>query len=395
MWGATTSSKGWESTLKISIHAPRVGRDTGRAARRPATEDFNPRAPCGARHAVTVTMSPLLVFQSTRPVWGATIVRCRKAHTLDTFQSTRPVWGATTRRPPQDAGDRHFNPRAPCGARPRAGSGAKPLPDFNPRAPCGARLTDRPVVFARGENFNPRAPCGARPSMRSGRPAQTRFQSTRPVWGATRNCKPDILIYFRFQSTRPVWGATSRQPCATRLLPYFNPRAPCGARPRRSLRSVACPQFQSTRPVWGATTFPRQNARTYRDFNPRAPCGARPRSHGKMHALIAISIHAPRVGRDLHGHRRRRAGLCISIHAPRVGRDLFSSSFVRSTFGFQSTRPVWGATNMVADSGGMPEFQSTRPVWGATLPKERHEEILGFQSTRPVWGATRLVRWFL
>ena len=36
-------------------------------------------------------------------------------------------------------------------------------------------------------------------------------------------------------------------------------------------------------------------------------------------------------------------------------------------FQFQSTLPVWGATtNIVADSGGMPEFQSTLPVWGAT-----------------------------
>ena len=56
-------------------------------------------------------------------------------------------------------------------------------------------------------NFNPRTPCGARPaiviSMRDG----DRFQSTRPVWGATsedikNTLKGNISIH------APVWGAT-------------------------------------------------------------------------------------------------------------------------------------------------------------------------------------------
>ena len=57
----------------ISIHAPRVGRDKeGRAAR------------IGAER-----------FQSTRPVWGATISNAVPNLYIE-FQSTRPVWGATT-----------------------------------------------------------------------------------------------------------------------------------------------------------------------------------------------------------------------------------------------------------------------------------------------------------
>ena len=57
-------------------------------------------------------------------------------------------------------------------------------------------------------------------------------------------------------------------------------------------------KFQSTRPVWGATfNLPTRNLE-----------------------VMSISIHAPRVGRDLQPHSDQEHG-GISIHAPRVGRD--------------------------------------------------------------------------
>ena len=78
----------------------------------------------------------------------------------------------------------------------------------------------------------------------------------------------------------------------------FNPRAPCGARHRLLKNEKESAKFQSTRPVWGATFI--------------------------------------KIGKTLEGG--------ISIHAPRVGRDVCD----RKTWGymlkFQSTRPVWGAT---------------------------------------------------
>ena len=57
---------------KVSIHAPRVGRD-----------------PQYFSHAIAS-----LLFQSTRPVWGATFLLCATVGWRK-FQSTRPVWGAT------------------------------------------------------------------------------------------------------------------------------------------------------------------------------------------------------------------------------------------------------------------------------------------------------------
>ena len=78
-----------------------------------------------------------------------------------------------------------------------------------------------------------------------------------------------------FQSTRPVWGAT-------RL---------------RQVRGKAR-QFQSTRPVRGATTSGGICVCRGRYFNPRAPCGARLVLPSHPRKRQPISIHAPRVGRD-------------------------------------------------------------------------------------------------
>ena len=172
--------------MSVSIHAPRVGRDCRHVLRHLRRNCFNPRAPCGARPT-----------------------RKGRLYGRKWFQSTRPVWGATDGR-------------------------------------------DADIYGANG--FNPRAPCGARPKLMDLTSDAKKFQSTRPVWGATV-----ILSINRhltsFQSTRPVWGATeivelargerivsihaprvgrdrsarARRPMHTR----FNPRAPCGARPRQ------------------------------------------------------------------------------------------------------------------------------------------------------------------
>ena len=56
-----------------------------------------------------------------------------------------------------------------------------------------------------------------------------------------------------FQSTRPVWGATRARLRHIRHISDFNPRAPCGARQGLFTTKVAIYIFQSTRPVWGAT----------------------------------------------------------------------------------------------------------------------------------------------
>ena len=80
-----------------------------------------------------------------------------------------------------------------------------------------------------GLDFNPRAPCGARPRILDNIESHMEFQSTRPVRGATGSSALGVKLV-KFQSTRPVRGAT--------LLHCL-------------LNSLFA--FQSTRPVRGAT----------------------------------------------------------------------------------------------------------------------------------------------
>ena len=59
--------------LYISIHAPRVGSDLVVVAQMPIGKHFNPRSPCGERLMRSPHFSPPCLFQSTLPVWGATL----------------------------------------------------------------------------------------------------------------------------------------------------------------------------------------------------------------------------------------------------------------------------------------------------------------------------------
>ena len=322
MWGATKSSESNYSLERISIHAPRVGRDITPLVRNGGCRNFNPRAPCGARPVWAAMPRGILRDFNPRAPCGARRRSSRREwQHRTTFQSTRPVWGATRSPTWRSCSSRYFNPRAPCGARlpdlvvdysayifqsTRPVWGATRLRrscwrhsgNFNPRAPCGARHGRR-ADHQLYRHFNPRAPCGARPRMHRQLSLPSIFQSTRPVWGATDRAQNPRSLAMTFQSTRPVWGATSANPSAENPSTDFNPRAPCGARLATYTSGAWGKVFQSTRPVWGATLL-------------HLHLTAKPKR---------ISIHAPRVGRDgidTGGHFPRKP---ISIHAPRVGRD--------------------------------------------------------------------------
>ena len=94
--GATTRPAAAPRPPPISIHAPLAGRDIVVRLHLWQYSDFNPRAPCGARPEYTVKVEPEVdLFQSTRPLRGAT----RGIRFINTdllrFQSTRPLRGAT------------------------------------------------------------------------------------------------------------------------------------------------------------------------------------------------------------------------------------------------------------------------------------------------------------
>ena len=165
--------------------------------------------------------------------------------------------------------------------------------------------------------FNPRAPCGAR--LRLGTNDQTiiPFQSTRPMRGATAVDTfggGDAM----FQSTRPMRGATRNTRHEVRR-PSFNPRAPCGARLPGPplLRRV---QSFNPRAPCGARRFQGFIPVGDCSFNPRAPCGARHDLRLLAAKGFVFQSTRPVWGATNHAIDAVRYGT-VSIHAPRVGRD--------------------------------------------------------------------------
>ena len=99
---------------------------------------FNPRAPCGARHNAAISIILTAVFQSTRPLRGATNHSfITRAYAL--FQSTRPLRGATNHTAKPHNYGQFQSPRPLRGATCRGRRTTWRFCHFNPRAPCGAR----------------------------------------------------------------------------------------------------------------------------------------------------------------------------------------------------------------------------------------------------------------
>ena len=235
---------------------------------------FNPRTPCGVRPKTKPPPISSPRFQSTHPVWGATIIKALHRE-AGIFQSTHPVWGATLDYITGTAAAMKFQSTHPV---------------------WGATWQRHQINFQRPD-FNPRTPCGVRRLPAWRKPLPTTFQSTHPVWGATLSSDSGVRLipisihaprvgcdwssfstaacWYEFQSTHPVWGATrsdgrcinhgqisihaprvgcDRSPLSTRWRSgNFNPRTPCGVRHRDTRRDAAQHGFQSTHPVWGAT----------------------------------------------------------------------------------------------------------------------------------------------
>ena len=100
MRGATIhSTTGQASAQDISTHAPLAGRDRRSCSTStPACANFNPRAPCGARHPRRSAARRSSGFQPTRPLRGATGGAEGNLKTHSVFQPTRPLRGATGQR---------------------------------------------------------------------------------------------------------------------------------------------------------------------------------------------------------------------------------------------------------------------------------------------------------
>ena len=118
------------------------------------------------------------------------------------------------------------------------------------------------LLRVRRRDFNPRSPCGERHTPITFYQPKREFQSTLPVWGATR-FRHNQKNQHQFQSTLPVWGATPLKISSS-----------CS-----NLISIHAPRVGSD--IIICSTFRRRN-----NFNPRSPCGERQQRYTNFAAYL-------------------------------------------------------------------------------------------------------------
>ena len=220
---------------RISIHAPRVGRDVLHKRKKTVYPDFNPRAPCGARRLSGLIFRKSYLFQSTRPVWGATISpaciyskhgisihaprvgrdtgSATNCVCIKKFQSTRPVWGATPIATRFAGANANFNPRAPCGARQCRKCRICRFVKISIHAPRVGR--DASEAYKSNRTLiSIHAPRVGRDEEYINQICDYNISIHAPRVGRDRRNSDRCLTQAQFQSTRPVWGATGQVGCA-------------------------------------------------------------------------------------------------------------------------------------------------------------------------------------
>ena len=208
------------------------------------------------------------------------------------FQSTLPVWGATASRRLSRETTSYFNPRSPCGERRGCCVHRMARCSISIHAPRVGSDGFVRVINLSPLNFNPRSPCGERLARQQRNGTFRSFQSTLPVWGATTSAWASDTTYTISIHAPRVGSDISRSPTTASNMP-FQSTLPVWGATRSLFRLQYTVRFQSTLPVWGATALNLWMT-------------------GGKH----ISIHAPRVGSDMHQSSRRAVPRYFNPRSP-------------------------------------------------------------------------------
>ena len=174
----------WRNGKFISIHAPRVGSDTSPCCGYADVLYFNPRSPCGERRCKPAAYGVCCQISIHAPRVGS-----------DVFRKI----GQT--------GHLHFNPRSPCGERLTTGRKGKFKRLISIHAPR-VGSDDFAKWFSDAGSISIHAP---------------------RVGSDCDEVLPGDTVSI-FQSTLPVWGATRLLTGLEESTESFNPRSPCGER---------------------------------------------------------------------------------------------------------------------------------------------------------------------
>ena len=205
---------------------------------------------------------------------------------------------------------------------------------------------------------------GARRILYALRPASFSFQSTRPAWGATIDLDFQTIAAI-FQSTRPAWGATAASiaRCTSSRISIHAPRVGrdiCTANRTHNINiSIHAPRVGRDRNFM-CIKIPVQH------FNPRAPCGARLVTVDKTTGEVEFQSTRPVWGAT-QSFRPPSIPHIISIHAPRVGRDEAAGQADACARNFNPRAPRGARRSCIIITYYYDIFQSTRPAWGATF----------------------------
>ena len=150
---------------------------------------------------------------------------------------------------------------------------------------------------------------------------QVKISTHAPLAGRDFIFSSSACVAFYFNPRAPCGARPSKYPCMHRDK-YFNPRAPCGARLTQSKLSDLQAEFQPTRPLRGATHA--EHARRL---------------------MVVISTHAPLAGRDISGKKRAPHRWYFNPRAP-CGARHFRQKKSAPPMVFQPTRPLRGATSV-------------------------------------------------
>ena len=172
-------------------------------------ERFNPRAPCGARPE-TPTLSKRITNISTHaPLAGRDYRLLRLPH-CQVISTHAPLAGRDTASAFSPPPSKHFNPRAPCGARQGIKAMGSWIKEFQPTRPlrgatsygrcCGGFLP-----------ISTHAPLAGRDHCGGGvQPSRYRISTHAPLAGRDVLGEAAPGLSYQFQPTRPLRGATPR-----------------------------------------------------------------------------------------------------------------------------------------------------------------------------------------
>ena len=145
---------------QISIHPPRVGRDSSPSKASSKSWHFNPPSPCGEGRAPLPRTKARYNFNPPSPCGEGQSVRSGHFVALDISIHPPRVGRDSCAASSRSIWDRNFNPPSPCGEGPDFPVKAYKLSEFQSTLPVWGGTSSSVRLCRFNSYFNPPSPCG-------------------------------------------------------------------------------------------------------------------------------------------------------------------------------------------------------------------------------------------